>query len=50
MIDNDKSNEIYAAIRKAYGYDDHAQELIDYVMDLLDAVEKIDGLVEYVKE
>lgn len=43
MINDGLSNKVYEAIRKAYGYSDEADELVDYVMDLLDIVERVGG-------
>lgn len=34
---SDKMNSIYDAIRKAYGYSDKADELVDFVIDATDS-------------
>lgn len=33
---NDKMDKVYKAIRKAYGYTDEGDELVDFVIDATD--------------
>lgn len=41
---NNKINKIYEAIRKAYGYSDEADEIVDLVYEMADVLE--DKIVE----
>lgn len=34
---SDKMNSIYGAIRKAYGYSEQADELVDFIIDATDS-------------
>lgn len=40
MVDNEKIDKIYKAIRKVYGYDDEAEKIMEAFDEMIDAYER----------